>query len=223
MRTNFNFNNEFGTPKILTGKDFNKINITVHPIFAGIYLCFEELFKSLKTDFSVFSARPELHVWKDSNFTSYTVANNFQWYLYWSKTMPKNIKLLVHPFPQHVEKVELLKKEASTEFLGFLSSFHYQLNRLNPEKLLILINTYISTETLLNLNKENSYKPHRKMSLELLAKLLSYTRNQLNHRNKNINAQRADILDQLAQTSEIAQQLLNNSEFTLSPDRLWRS
>lgn len=223
MRIDFNFNKEFGTPKILTGKDFNNINITVHPIFSGIYLCFEEIFKSLKTDLTLFSSHSELRVWKDPNITGYTVANNFQWYLHWSKTMPKNIKLLVHSFPQHVEKAELLKKEVSTEFLSFLSSFHYQLSRLNPEKLLRLINAYISTETLLNLNKENSYKPHRQMSLELLAKLLSCTRNQLNHRNKIINSQRATVLDHLAQTSEMAQQLLNNSEFILSPDQLWRS
>ncbi len=222
MRTDFNFNKEFGTPKILTGKDFNKININVHPIFSGIYLCFEEIFKSLKTDLTLFSSHPELRVWKDPNITGYTVANNFQWYLHWSKTMPKNIKLLVYSFPQHVEKAELLKKEVSTEFLSFLSSFNYELNRLNPEKLLTLINTYISTETLLNLNKKHFQKPHRQIGLELLAKQLSCTRNQLNHRNKVIDLQRDAVLNELEKTSEIVQRLLNDSNFILSPDQLWK-
>lgn len=61
------------------------------------------------------------------------------------------------------------------------------------------------------------------MSLDLLAKLLSYTRNQLNYRNKTINRKRQNVLDQLQQTSGIVHQLLNNSDFVLSPDQLWKA
>ena len=61
------------------------------------------------------------------------------------------------------------------------------------------------------------------MSLDLLAKLLSYTRNQLNYRNKVINRKRQNVLDQLEQTSGIVQQLLNNVDFVLTPDQLWKA
>jgi hypothetical protein len=61
------------------------------------------------------------------------------------------------------------------------------------------------------------------MSLDLLAKLLSYTRNQLNYRNKVINRKRQNVLDQLQQTSGIVQQLLNNVDFVLTPDQLWKA
>lgn len=218
----FDFNEEFGTPKKLLCKNFNKIQISIHPDFSGIYLCYQEAFKSLKADLSIFNSYPELRVWKDPNIVGYTIVNLCQWHLYASQNMPKNIKLLIHSFPQDEEKVELLKKVASSEFIKFLSSYHHNLDRLNPEKFQTLINTHISSEVILALNKKNSFKPHCTMSLDLLAKLLSCTRNQLNYRNKVINRKRQNVLDQLQQTSGIVRQLLNNTDFVLSPDQLWK-
>ena len=164
-----------------------------------------------------------IRVWKDPNRSGYTIANSCQWYLYWSKNTPKNINLLVHSFPQDEDKIELLKKEASLEFMRFLASYHHDLDRMNPAKMQSLINAHISYEVILALNKENSFKPHRTMSLDLLAKLLSFTQNQLNYRNKVINRQRQKIFDQLQQTSGIVQQLLNNVDFVLTPDQLWKA
>lgn len=187
METTFDFNEEFGTPKKLLCKNFNKIQISIHPNFSGIYLCYQEAFKSLKADLSILTSYPEIRVWKDPNRSGYTIANACQWHLYWSKNTPKNINLLIHAFPQDEDKIELLKKETSLEFMKFLSSYHHDLDRMNPAKMQSLINTYISSEVILALNKENSFKPHCTISLDLLAKMLSYTRNQLNYRNKVIN------------------------------------
>ena len=164
-----------------------------------------------------------IRVWKDPNRSGYTIANSCQWYLYWSKNTPKNINLLVHSFPQDEDKIELLKKEASLEFMKFLSAYHHNLDRMNPAKMQSLINAHISPEVILTLNKENSFKPHRTMSLDLLSKRLSFKRNQLNYRNKVINRQRQKIFDQLQQTSGIVQQLLNNVDFVLTPDQLWKA
>jgi len=189
MGTTFDFDEEFGIPKKLLCKNFNKVQISVHPYFSGIYLCYQEAFKSLKTDLSTL---------------------NFQWFIYWSQHIPKSINLLVHSFPQNEEKVELLKKEASLEFMKFLSSYHHDLDRMNPAKMQSLINAHISSEVILALNKENSFKPHRTMSLDL-------------HRNKVINRKRQNVLDQLQQTSGIVQQLLNNVDFVLTPDQLWKT
>lgn len=223
METAFDFNEKFGAPKKLLCKNFNKLQISIHPDFSGIYLCYQEAFKALKTDLGILNPRPEIHVWKDTNFSGFTITNNFQWFLYWSQHIPKNINVLVHSFPQDEDKIELLKKVASSEFLKFLSSTYYDLNRLNPKRLHNLINEYISAEAIYKLNKENSFKPHRTMSLDLLAYLLSYTRNQLNYRNKVINRKRQNVLDQLQQTSEVVQQLLNNVDFVLTPDQLWKA
>jgi len=225
METAFDFNEKFGTPKKLLCKNFNKIQISIHPDFFGIYLCYQEALKSLKVDLSILTVTSHtyIRVWKDPNRSGYTIANACQWHLYWSQNIPKNIELLIHSFPQDEDKIELLKKEASLEFMRFLASYHHDLDRMNPAKMQSLINAHISYEVILALNKENSFKPHRTMSLDLLAKLLSFTRNQLNYRNKVINRQRQKIFDQLQQTSGIVQQLLNNVDFVLTPDQLWKA
>lgn len=223
METAFDFNEKFGTPKKLSCKNFNKIQISIHPDFFGVYLCYQEAFKSLKSDLSICTSHSEIHVWKDPNISGYTIANACQWHLYWSQNIPKNIELLIHSFPQDEEKIELLKKEACLEFINFLSSYHHDLDRMNPVKMQSLINAHISSEVILTLNKENSFKPHRTMSLDLLADLLSCTRNQLNHRNKVIHQKRQKALDRLEQTSEVIQQLLNNPDFVLTPDQLWKA
>ena len=225
MKTAIDFNEKFGAPKNLLCKNFNKIQISIHPDFFGIYLCYQEALKSLKVDLSILTVTSHtyIRVWKDPNRSGYTIANSCQWYLYWSKNTPKNINLLVHSFPQDEDKIELLKKEASLEFMKFLSAYHHNLDRMNPAKMQSLINAHISPEVILTLNKENSFKPHRTMSLDLLSKRLSFTRNQLNYRNKVINRQRQKIFDQLQQTSGIVQQLLNNVDFVLTPDQLWKA
>ncbi|MFK8934597.1 hypothetical protein ACJBLB_09515 [Acinetobacter junii] len=223
METAFDFNEKFGTPKKLLCKNFNKIQISIHPDFSGIYLCYQEAFKSLKADLSILTSYPDIRVWKDPNRSGYTIANACLWHLYWSQNTPKNINLLIHSFPQDKDKIELLKKDASLEFIKFLSSYHHDLDRMNPEKIQSLINTYISSEVILALNKKNSFKPHCTMSLDLLAELLSCTRNQLNYRNKITNRKRQNVLDQLQQTSGIVQQLLNNVDFVLTPDQLWKA
>ena len=225
MKTAIDFNEKFGAPKNLLCKNFNKIQISIHPDFFGIYLCYQEALKSLKVDLSILTVTSHtyIRVWKDPNRSGYTIANSCQWYLYWSKNTPKNINLLVHSFPQDEDKIELLKKEASLEFMKFLSAYHHNLDRMNPAKMQSLINAHISPEVILTLNKENSFKPHRTMSLDLLSKRLSFTRNQLNYRNKVINRKRQKTFDQLQQTSGIVQQLLNNVDFVLTPDQLWKA
>ena len=110
METAFDLNEKFGAPKKLLCKNFNKIQISIHPDFSGIYLCYQEAFKSLKADLSIFTSYPKIRVWKDPNRSGYTIANACQWHLYWSKNTPKNINLLVHSFPQDKDKIELLKK-----------------------------------------------------------------------------------------------------------------
>ena len=225
MKTAIDFNEKFGAPKNLLCKNFNKIQISIHPDFFGIYLCYQEALKSLKVDLSILTVTSHtyIRVWKDPNRSGYTIANSCQWYLYWSKNTPKNINLLVHSFPQDEDKIELLKKEASLEFMKFLSAYHHNLDRMNPAKMQSLINAHISPEVILTLNKKNSFKPHRTMSLDLLSKRLSFTRNQLNYRNKVINRKRQKTFDQLQQTSGIVQQLLNNPDFVLTPDQLWKA
>ena len=222
MKKFINFDEEFGEPKELLCKNFNKTQMSIHPYFSGIYLCYQESFKSLKTDLSLLSSYPELVVWKDPHTSGYTVANDCLWHLYASKNLQKDIKLRIYSFPTNDEKIRLLKNVASSDFLSFLSSFHHNLNQMHPHKLLNLINMHISSEAILALNKKSSLKPHRIMSLDLLAHLLSYSRSQLIYRHKMILRERQNVLNQLEQNSKIVQQLLNDPDFVLSPIQLWK-
>lgn len=222
MKITLDFKETFGIAKEISCKNFHKVQTAIHPDFYGVHLCYQELFRSLKTDLSLFN-QSHINVWKVPNIQEYLIINNFQWHLYWSKIMPKNIKLLVNNFPQDIHKIQLLNYYVSSEFIAFLSSTHHELNKINPDKLQMLINTHISPEILLNLNKTYFDKAHAKISLDLLAKLLSFTRNKLNYRNRIILEQRKSVFDELEQSSDIVKNLLNRTDFTLSPDQVWRS
>ena len=113
METAIDFNEKFGAPKKLLCKNFNKIQISINPDFSGIYLCYQEAFKALKTDLGILNPRPEIHVWKDTNLSGYTIASNFQWFLYWTQNAPKEINLIIHSLPKDNKKIELLKNVAS--------------------------------------------------------------------------------------------------------------
>lgn len=114
-------------------------------------------FQSFKTDLGILNPRPEIHVWKDTNLSGYTIASNIQWFLYWTQNAPKEINLIIHSLPKD-NKNRTIKNVASSEFLKFLSSTYYDLNRLNPKRLHNLINEYISAEAIYKLNKENSFQ-----------------------------------------------------------------
>ena len=98
-----------------------------------------------------------------------------------------------------------------------------EIHLLNPRKTLHLINTHLSRQTLLTLNKESSLKPHHQMSLELLAQLLSCSRNQLNQRTKNIKQQRTHIFNELSLNSRCVKELVDHSDSCISTEKIWRS
>ena len=104
-----------------------------------------------------------------------------------------------------------------------ISYFCQLIRSLNPRKTLHLINTHLSRQTLLILNKQSSLKPHHQMSLELLAQLLACSRNQLNQRIKNINQQRTHIFNELSLNSRCVKELIDHSDSCLSTERIWRS
>lgn len=61
------------------------------------------------------------------------------------------------------------------------------------------------------------------MSLELLAQLLSCSRNQLNQRMKKIKQERTQIFNELSLHSRCVKDLLDHSNSDLSAEKIWRS
>lgn len=213
---------DFDIPKKLFSNNFNKINIHIHPDYQGLFLCYQEVFKALKSDLSLWIKSPYLYIWKDPNIQGYTIVNACYLYLFFSKNLPTQIELMIYNYPNEPKNLELLRKMSSLEFINFLSSCNFDIERLNPKKLQSLINQHIHPEIIFELNQQNSYKPHYEMSLDVLAKFLSISRNKLNYKNKIIQQTKDNVFQELMKDSKNSEQILNNPNFILTPDKIWQ-
>ena len=205
-------------------KNFKKSRIIIHPHAYGFNLCYLNMFKNLVTDLDISNRIKELHVWKTSEFDGYTILNNIHLYISYLKQDIKEITLIIHHQQSFSDdELAFLMELCSREFIQFIKATKFDIRSLNPRKTLHLINTHLSRQTLLTLNKKSSLKPHHQMSLELLAQLLSCSRNQLNQRIKNTNQQRTHIFNELSLHSRCVKELVDHSDSCLSTEKIWRS
>lgn len=226
MHKDINLNDQFGRPKKYACKNLKKIQISVHPEFMGFHLCYLNIFHSLSTDLDIFNRPRELHVWKFPHLEGYVLINNIHWYMHYISQNIKSVNLIVHNHPQpdlSKDNFHLLHQDVSHEFIQFLQSTKYDIQKVNPTKLQHLINKHLSTQILLDLNKKSSNKPHHQMSLELLAQLLSCSRNQLNQRIKNINQQSTQVFNELSQHSRSVKELIDHPDSFVTTEKIWRS
>ena len=205
-------------------KNFQKIKFSIHPHAYGLHLCYLNMSKSLVTDLNISNHIKELHLWKTSEFDNYTIFNNIHLYLSYLKQNIKEVTLIIHHHQSFSDdELAFLMELCSREFIQFIKSTKFDIKPLNPRKTLHLINTHLSRQTLLTLNKKSSLKPHHQMSLELLAQLLSCSRNQLNQRMKKIKQERTQIFNELSLHSRCVKDLLDHSNSDLSAEKIWRS
>ena len=215
---------QFPKTQIRTVKNFPKIKIMIDPDAYGFYLCYLNMFKNITIDFDISSRRKELHVWKTETSDHYILFNNIHLYLSHVKQNVKEVSLIIHQQPSFSDnELAFLKELCSREIIQFIKATKFDIQSLNPRKTLHLINTHLSRQTLLTLNKESSLKPHHQMSLELLAHLLSCSRNQLNQRMKKIKQERTQIFNELSLHSRCVKDLLDHSNSDLSAEKIWRS
>ena len=215
---------KFPATRISTVKNFKKSRIIIHPCAYGFNVCYLNMFKNLAADLDISNRIKELHVWKTSEFDGYTILNNIHLYISYLKQDIKEITLIIHHQQSFSDdELAFLMELCSREFIQFIKATKFDIRSLNPRKTLHLINTHLSRQTLLTLNKKSSLKPHHQMSLELLAQLLSCSRNQLNQRIKNTNQQRTHIFNELSLHSRCVKDLLDHSNSDLSAEKIWRS
>lgn len=215
---------KFPKTQIKTVNNFQKIKIMIDPKAYGFYLCYLNMFKNLAAEFGISSHIKELHVWKTTSSDGYTIFNNIHLYQSYVEQDVNQVTLIIHQQPTFSdEELAFLIELCSREFIQFIKANRFNIKSLNPKKILHLINTHLSRETLLALNKKSSLKPHHQMSLELLAQLLSCSRNQLNQRIKNINQQRTQIINELSLHSRCVQELVDHSNSSISTEKIWRS
>lgn len=215
---------KFPKTQIKAVKNFQKIKIMIDPNAYGLHLCYLNIFQKLAADLDISNRIKELHVWKSEKIDGYTIFNNIPLYLSYVKQDVKEITLIIHQQPTFSDdELVFLKELCSREFIQFIKTVKLDIKSLNPRKTLHLINTHLSRQTLLTLNKKTSFKPHHQMSLELLAQLLSCSRNQLNQRIKNIKQERTQIFTELSQHSRCAKELIDCSDSCITAEKIWRS
>lgn len=215
---------KFPKIQIKTVNNFQKIKIMIDPNAYGFYLCYLNMFKNLATELDISSRIKELHVWKTAGSDGYTIFNNIQLYQSYVKQDIKEITLIIHQQPTFSDdEIVFLMELCSREFIHFIKTEKFDIKSLNSRKILHLINTHLSRETLLALNKKSSLKPHHQMSMELLAQLLSCSRNQLNQRIKNIKRERTQVFDELSLNSKCVKELVDHSNSSISTEKIWRS
>ncbi|RKG52161.1 hypothetical protein D7V64_10775 [Acinetobacter cumulans] len=215
---------KFPKTQIKAVKNFQKIKIMIDPNAYGLHLCYLNIFQKLAVDLDISNRIKELHVWKSEKIDGYTIFNNIHLYLSYVKQDVKEITLIIHQQPTFSDdELVFLKELCSREFIQFIKTVKLDIKSLNPRKTLHLINTHLSRQTLLKLNKETSFKHHHQMSLELLAQLLSCSRNQLNQRIKNINQQRTQIFNELSQHSRCTKELIDHPNSCITTEKIWRS
>lgn len=88
----------------------------------------------------------------------------------------------------HAEKMECedIHFQLTQQFVTMLVQSKINIDQLFPNRLLWLFNHHLSKTFIYDLNCRLYNKPHAAMSMELLAKILGCTRNQLNYRQSQI-------------------------------------
>lgn len=223
MAFQIDLNQILGEHKILKDKKISLIKHQIHPDFTGIYNCYTELFKGLNFNLeSSFDSNLYLAVCKAPQHDSYVCVHHLTRFYYFSQS-DRFIHFHVYQYPENAEDIDALKVYVGNEFLNDLRKYPYQLTKLNPKRLQALINEYIPSECLLKLNKQYSYKAHKTMGLEVLAKELKVSDQQLQRQIKSIEKRRKQTLDDLEKNSAIAKAMLNDPNFVLTPDLIWTS
>lgn len=82
--------------------------------------------------------------------------------------------------------VETLHFQMTNEFIQMLYQAHIDLQQITPNRLLSLFNQHLSKAFIYDCNCRLYDKPHTAMSMQLLARFLGCTRNQLNYRQSQI-------------------------------------
>jgi len=84
----------------------------------------------------------------------------------------------------HAEKLECkdIHFQLTQEFVTLLVQSKINIDQIFPNRLLLLFNQYLNKTFMYDLNCRIYDKPHAAMSMEMLAKILGCSRNQLNYR-----------------------------------------
>lgn len=204
-------------------RELIRITISLHPDYKGIHQCYQEVITALKANAIDFIQTNSISVWTHVGHTGYQVIHSPLPFLHLSEFEHQKISLEIYRYPTNLQEINLIRKHESEDFLTFLKKHAFDLDYINPSRLLFMINSFICPEVLLEINKIFCNKPRPQISLEVLANFLNCSRNQLNFRQKSIKAKRHEVIDKLEQESRVVRRLVNEKNYELSAQDIWGS
>lgn len=99
----------------------------------------------------------------------------------------QNIRVKARPIQEAEIDLTQVQYQLSTTFFQLMTELKINPQVLNPDKLLHNLNQSLSKQAIYDVNQKLYDKPRSSLSLDLLAKLMGCSRNQLLYRQKQIN------------------------------------
>ncbi|OIU84034.1 hypothetical protein [Acinetobacter sp. AR2-3] len=193
--------------------DSHQVTLTPYPPLSKIYNCYAQILKAAKLP-SIY--QPDIKLLYPSKISEneFFVLDNFL-LLYTSKT--QSLSINARYIVQTDIDLPLLKYQLSTRLFKLIMELKITINLIQPNSLLHALNTSLSKKAIYDLNALYHDKPRCELSLDLLAKIIGCSRNQLLHQQKKIHSSYTEKIQQLTEKCEA----LKHSE--PSPNLFWRA
>ena len=178
--------------------DSQQVFLSPYPPISKIYHCYAQILTAAKLP-SFFDTKTDLIYPTTVTSNEYLVLDNFL-LLFASRT--QNLSINARHIVQTDIDLPLLKYQLSTYLFKLITELKIKINLIQPDSLLNTLNTSLSKQAIYDLNALHHEKPRCELSLDLLAKLIGCSRNQLVYQQKQINSAYAKKLQELTQRCE---------------------
>ena len=160
-----------------------EVMIRPHPPLFKIYQCYAQILNA---------SQLPTHFQHDLNLVSTTkltqaelfATDNF---LLVYMAQQQNIRVKAHPILEADIDLVQVQYQLSTSLFKLMTELKINPQVLNPDRLLQNLNQSLSKQAIYDVNQKLYDKPRCSLSLDLLAKLIDCSRNQLLYRQKQIN------------------------------------
>lgn len=175
--------------------DSYQVILSAYPPLSSIYHCYAQILLAARLP-SFFDPKTDLVYPTTAPSNELLVLDNFL-LLFASRTqnLPINARYVI----QTDIDLPLLEYQLSSALFKLIAELKIDIKQINPNNVLNSFNTSLSKHAIYDLNALYHEKPHCKFSLDLLAKLIGCSRNQLLYQQKQINDAYSIKVQQLKQ------------------------
>lgn len=193
--------------------DSHQVILSPYPPLCRIYHCYAQILMAARLP-SFFDTKTELVYPTTDPSNAFLVLDNFM-LLFTSRTQSLSIqaRYIVHT------DIDLprLEYQLSSALFKLITELTIDIKRLHPNNLLHAFNTSLSKKAIYDLNTLHHEKPRCELSLDLLAKLMGCSRNQLLYQQKQINEA------YLVKVQQLKQKCVALQYPEPSPELFWRA